>query len=92
MRTALIPPVVSPHGGNVEGRQYLQEKFASRLSIHPGLTRKVVSWQGNRISPGLRWMKYKEGFSGELVEALIEDAGSTTVSYTHLTLPTKRIV
>ena len=79
MRTALIPPVISPHGGNVNGRQTLQERFASRLSIHPGLTRKVVSWQGNRMSPGLRWMKYKEGFSGELVEALIEDANSKAV-------------
>ena len=57
----------------------MQERFASRLSVHPGLTRKVVSWQGNRASPGLRWMKYKEGFSGELVEALIEDAKSETV-------------
>ena len=79
MRTALIPPVVSPHGGKVKGRQSLQERFASRLSIHPGLTRKVVSWQGNRESPGLRWMKYKEGFSGELVDALIEDAESESV-------------
>lgn len=79
MRTALIPPVISPHGGNVNGRQSLQEKFVSRLSIHPGLTRKVVSWQGNRTSPGLRWMKYKEGFSGDLVEALIEDAKSKAV-------------
>ena len=79
MHTALIPPVVSPHGGKVKGRQSLQERFASRLSVHPGLTRKVVSWQGNRTSPGLRWMKYKEGFSGELVESLIEDAGSSAV-------------
>ena len=79
MRTALIPPVVSPHGGKVKGRQSLQERFTSRLSIHPGLTRKVVSWQGNRKSPGLRWMKYKEGFSGELVDALIEDAESKSV-------------
>ena len=79
MRTALMSPVVSPHGGVVKGRQSLQEMFASRLSIHPGLTRKVVFWQGNRLSPGLRWMKYKEGFSGELVDALIEDAGSEAV-------------
>ena len=77
MRTAVsIPPVVSPHGGAVGGRQSLQDRFASRLAIHPGLTRKVVSYQGNRGQPGLRWMKYKEGFSGELVEALIEDAES----------------
>ena len=75
----LNAPVVSPHGGKVTGRQSLQERFASRLSIHPGLTRKVVSWQGNRQAPGLRWMKYKEGFSGELVDALIEDAKSVSV-------------
>ena len=79
MRTALISPAVSPHGGQVKGRQSLQERFASRLSIHPGLTRKVVSWQGNREAPGLRWMKYKEGFSGELVDALIEDAEADAV-------------
>lgn len=76
MRTVSIPPVVSPHGGAVGGRQSLQDRFASRLAIHPGLNRKVVSYQGNRAQPGLRWMKYKEGFSGELVEALIEDAES----------------
>ncbi len=64
MRTVLLPPVVSPHGGDVKERQFLQERFAPRLSIHPGLTRKTVSWQGNRMLPGLRWMKYKEGFSG----------------------------
>ena len=79
MRAALLMPVVSPHGDQVEGRQSLQERFASRLSVLPGLTRKAVSWQGNRQSPGLRWMKYKEGFSGELVDALIEDAASESV-------------
>ena len=57
----------------------MQERFATRISVHPGLTRKVVSWQGNRMSPGLRWMKYKEGFSGKLVETLIEDVKSEAV-------------
>ncbi len=31
------------------------------------------------MSPGLRWMKYKEGFSSELVNALIDDAKSGCV-------------
>jgi len=57
----------------------LLERFGSRISILPELTRKVVSWQGNRMSPGLRWMKYKEGFSCELVNALIDDAESRSV-------------
>ena len=33
----------------------------------------MVSYQGNRRAPGLRWMKYKEGFSRQLVSELIEE-------------------
>ena len=35
------------------------------------LTRKHVSYQGNRKVPGLRWIKYKEGFSAGLVRGLL---------------------
>ena len=79
MLTTSIPSVVSPQSSNVNERQLLHERFAGRISVHPWLTRKVVSWQGNRMSPGLRWMKYKEGFSGELVETLIENVNSESV-------------
>ena len=60
--------VMSPNGGSVRRRQALHERFSSRMSVNPDLTRKAVSYQGNRGVPGLRWMKYKEAFSRRLVE------------------------
>ena len=68
-----MKPPVSPNGGSVRGRQALTERFASRLSVNPAFTRKTVSYQGNREVPGLRWMKYKEGFSRGLVKSLIDE-------------------
>lgn len=70
---------VSPHGGPVKERQALSERFASRLTINDSFCRKTVSYQGNRNAPGLRWMKYKEGFSSQLVADLIEQENPRTV-------------
>ena len=42
------------------------------MSINPEITPKMVSYRGNYSAPGFRWMKYKEGFSRELVELLIK--------------------
>ena len=64
--------MASPHGGPVEKRQALSARFVPRLATSKFFSRKVVSYQGNRHVPGLRWMKYKEGFSSELVAELIE--------------------
>ena len=74
-----MEPVMSPNGGSVQGRQALQERFGSRLSVNPDFTRKTVSYQGNRGVPGLRWMKYKEAFSRTLVERLIDEYEPTAV-------------
>ena len=63
---------ISPSGGSVRERRSLEERFGSRMTVNPRLTRKTVSYQGNRLVPGLRWMKYKEGFSQKAL-------------YTHLT-------
>ena len=65
-------PAISPNGGSIRERRSLEERFASRMTVNPHLTRKTVSYQGNRGVPGLRWMKYKEGFSRGLVERLID--------------------
>ena len=46
--------------------------FASRVTINPAFTRKTVSYQDNREFPGLRWMKYKEGFSHTLIGYLLD--------------------
>ncbi len=71
--------VMSPNGGGVQGRRALHERFGSRLSVNPEFTRKTVSYQGNRGVPGLRWMKYKEGFSRTLVERFIDEYQPTAV-------------
>lgn len=76
---SMLSPVVSPHGGSVFGRQRLQMRFESQLKVREDLTRRLVSYQGNKATPGLRWMKYKEGFSSELVENLIGDTHSKRV-------------
>lgn len=54
-------------------RVELEKRFGGRLSVDPKLGRQVVSYQGNRGLPGLRWMKYKEGFSKALVERFLEE-------------------
>ena len=72
-------PVKSPNGGSVEQRHSLYQRFEKRLSVDPNLTRKVVSYQGNRDVPGFRWLKYKEGFSRELVERLLDEVQPSSV-------------
>ena len=68
-----IPAVTSPHGGETAARQALNDRFAGRVAFDPEFTRRAVSYQGNRQAPGLRWMKYKEGFSRGLVDYLLDE-------------------
>ena len=63
---------VSPNGGSARARRALEDRFGDRLTVNPDLTRKAVSYQGNQRVPGLRWMKYKEGFSRGLVEHVLD--------------------
>lgn len=46
----------------------LMEVFEPQLSLSPFLSRKVVSFQGNKNRPAYSWYKYKEAFSAGLVE------------------------
>lgn len=46
----------------------LTEHFGDKFSIAPFLTRKIVSFQGNKNQAAYRWYKYKEAFSARLVE------------------------
>ena len=50
-------------------REALYRRFADRLAVRRDLTRRLVSYQGNKQQPGLRWMRYKEGFSADLVKS-----------------------
>ena len=46
----------------------LGSHFSGILCVEPALTRKIVSYQGNKTQPFYRWYKYKEAFSSSLVE------------------------
>lgn len=60
------PPLISTRADG-DARGALWDRFADRLVMRPDLTRRLVSYQANRDQPGLRWFKYKEGFSADLV-------------------------
>ena len=62
-----------------EARQTLYDRFAPRISTWDRLSRKLVSYQGNKDVPGLRWLKYKEGFSAELVQGLLTRTDAKTI-------------
>ena len=71
--------VASPNGGATCERRALMARFEDRIFVDPTLTRRAVSFQGNRQLPGFRWMKYKEGFSADLVESLLAEAQPESV-------------
>ena len=72
MTPAEIAETISPNGGSIVEREGLSKRFARRLSVNDVYSRRIVSYQGNRRAPGLRWMKYKEGFSSRLATDPIE--------------------
>lgn len=65
----------SPNGGPTTARAVLHARFADRITVDHDLTRRLVSYQGNKHVPGFRWMKYKEGFSAPLVERFLNCGG-----------------
>lgn len=54
-------------------------RLSDRIVTDTRLTRRLVSYQGNRSMPGLRWMKYKEGFSADLVKSLLGQTNARKV-------------
>ena len=81
-RTAVQPSLWYPEspGFSVAGRctrarSALLERFAERIRPSPHLNRALVSYQANRTIPVLRWFRYKEGFSQDLVMVVIEELG-----------------
>lgn len=54
-------------------RQKLYNHFADKLEIALNLNRQVVSFQTNKSAPISRWVKYKEGFSSELVKYFLTE-------------------
>ncbi|CAN5334693.1 hypothetical protein BH20ACI2_BH20ACI2_17110 [soil metagenome] len=54
-------------------RQRLYNHFEDKLEVALHLNRKTVSFQTNKSSPIYRWVKYKEGFSAELVKYFLTE-------------------
>ena len=57
-------------------RQSLYDRFKDRIRVNEALSRKLVSYQGNKSVPGLRWLKYKEGFSSSLVREFLRQVNA----------------
>jgi len=53
----------------------LKNEYESYMRIDHTLSRKIVSFQGNKEIPFYRWYKYKEGFSAYLVDYYIRRHG-----------------
>ena len=51
------------------------EYFPGTLAVDNALTRKLVSFQANKVRTYYRWYKYKEAFSADLVEYLFRKYG-----------------
>lgn len=53
-------------------RSALFRKYVSKFAINQELSRALVSFQANKQTPFYRWFKYKEAFSSELVQYLLQ--------------------
>jgi DNA modification methylase len=51
------------------------ERWQDRLLVQPSLSRALVSFQANKNRAVYRWFKYKEAFSADLVDYLLQAAG-----------------
>lgn len=71
--------VHSPNGSVAIERDRLHRRYEARTLRSGALNRRLVSYQGNKQEPGLRWMKFKEAFSKSLVEHLIYETNASRV-------------
>lgn len=55
---------------NIEDDLFL--KYKDVIQEDPSLSRRIVSFQANKNEPGYRWYKFKEAFSSQLVNSLLE--------------------
>lgn len=56
----------------------LTKHFNSQMSIAPFLSRKIVSFQGNKSKPAYNWYKYKEAYSAGPVEYFLTNTEGGT--------------
>ena len=58
----------------------LEEKYKPFLEVNYDLDRKIVSFQANKIEPIFRWFHYREGFSKQLIEYILDACNIKKVS------------
>ena len=58
-------------------RQKLEKKYSKVLDITEKFNRQSVSYQLNKNTSLHSWLKYKEGFSSTLVNALLDEMGAS---------------
>ena len=68
------PPIAASPLPSTAERDALYARFSNRLVVREELTRRLVSYQANKWQPGLRWVRYKEGFSADLVRDALREA------------------
>ena len=50
----------------------LESQYSNRLQVNYDLSRSLVSFQGNKKTPGFRWYKFKEGYSLSLINYILQ--------------------
>lgn len=50
----------------------LEKKYERKLVVNPDLDRRIVSFQASKSEPIFRWFHYREGFSKQLVEYVLD--------------------
>ncbi len=50
-----------------------EKKYKKKFIINTNISRKIVSFQGNKLEPKFRWFKYKEAFSKEMVKYIMKE-------------------
>lgn len=60
-----------------EARKEIETKYAKMLEITDKFNRQNVSYQLSKKDVLHRWLKYKEGFSAELVHTLLDEMGAS---------------
>ena len=59
-------------------RRALEEKYTPLLEVTQKFDRRSVSYQLSKKNPVHSWLKYKEGFSADLVNLLLDEMNATT--------------
>lgn len=61
---------------NHTNRDMLYDHYSDKLILNPNLNRATVSFQDNKNEPFYRWLKFKEGFSSNLVKYILHHFGN----------------